>query len=457
MKLEHHLLSILESLHDAVIVVLTDYTVSYVNKAYTEQFNVPKDKIIGKNLHKIEESSRIIEVIKSGKPLINDCSYVHSLKKDVCANITPLMENGEMIGVVTIMKDISEVTHLEEELKKYKTYSTELRKQLDRRNFSLLNSSVYKMKTSVSLAKKVAATDVTIMLYGESGVGKEVFAKAIHEASTRHDQPFIPINIASIPDNLFESELFGFEEGSFTGSRKGGKKGLIELARGGTLFLDEIGEMSLNVQAKLLRVIQERSFHKVGGTKAIPMDVRIICATNRNLSEEIKKGTFREDLYYRINVVPITIPPLRDRKEDLPFLVENLLHQLKSKYGKHVSVDEDIIVALKQYDWPGNVRELYNVLEHMVAVCPRSHFVIDDIPDYIREGTDNKRSEPPLFQRERVELRTTNYQLHEALENTEKTVLQQVIKVSKNRSDAINKLGISRKAFYAKLKKYDMM
>ncbi|MEB1807882.1 MAG: sigma 54-interacting transcriptional regulator [Bacillaceae bacterium] len=457
MKLDHQLLSILESLHDAVIVVLTDYTVAYVNKAYTEQFNVPKEKIVGRNLHKIEENSRIIEVLKSGEPLINDCSYVHSLKKDVCANITPLIEKGKMTGVVTIMRDISEVTNLQEELKRYKMYSSELRKQLDQKSFSLLHSTVYKMKTVVSLAKKVAATDATIMLYGESGVGKEVFAKAIHEASTRHSKPFIPINIASIPDSLFESELFGFEDGSFTGSRKGGKKGLIELASGGTLFLDEIGEMSLNVQAKLLRVIQERSFHKVGGMKAIPMDVRIICATNRNLSEEIKKGTFREDLYYRINVVPITIPPLRERQEDLPFLVENLLHQLKSKYGKHVSVDEEIIAVLQQFTWPGNVRELYNVLEHMVAVCPRSHFVIDDIPDYIREGTENKHSEPPVFQRERVEFRTTNYQLNEVLEKTEKTLLQQVIKVSKNRSDAINKLGISRKAFYAKLKKYDMM
>ncbi|MFV8827658.1 sigma-54 interaction domain-containing protein [Alkalihalobacterium sp. APHAB7] len=457
MKLDHQLLSILESLHDAVIVVLTDYTVAYVNKAYTEQFNVPKEKIIGRNLHKIEENSRIIEVLKSGEPLINDCSYVHSLKKDVCANITPLIEKGKMTGVVTIMRDISEVTNLQEELNRYKMYSSELRKQLDQKNFSLLHSNVYKMKTVVSLAKKVAATDATIMLYGESGVGKEVFAKAIHEASTRHSKPFIPINIASIPDALFESELFGFEEGSFTGSRKGGKKGLIELASGGTLFLDEIGEMSLNVQAKLLRVIQERSFNKVGGTKAVPMDIRIICATNRNLSEEIKKGTFREDLYYRINVVPITIPPLRDRKEDIPFIIDNLLRELKSKYGKHVIVDEEIIEVLMEYRWPGNVRELFNVLEHMVAVCSKSHFELEDIPDYIREGTESKLADPHILQREYVDKKNTNYQLNEVLENTERNLIEKVIKVSKNRSDAIKTLGISRKAFYSKLKKYDML
>ncbi|OLO27650.1 sigma-54-dependent Fis family transcriptional regulator [Alkalihalophilus pseudofirmus] len=457
MKLDHYLLSILDSLHDAVIVVLTDYTVAYVNKAYTEQFNVPKEKIVGRNLHKIEENSRIIEVLKSGEPLINDCSYVHSLKKDVCANITPLIEGGKMTGVVTIMRDISEVTNLQEELNRYKMYSSELRKQLDQKNFSLLHSNVYKMKTAVSLAKKVAATDVTIMLYGESGVGKEVFAKAIHEASTRHDKPFIPINIASIPDALFESELFGFEEGSFTGSRKGGKKGLIELAEGGTLFLDEIGEMSLNVQAKLLRVIQERSYHKVGGTKSIPLDVRIISATNRNLNEAIKKGTFREDLYYRINVVPITIPSLRDRKDDIPFLIENLLRELKSKYGKHVTVDDEMIEVMKGYHWPGNVRELFNVLEHMVAICSRSHFELEDIPDYIREGTQSKMVDTQVMHRERVELKNTSYHLNEVLEKTERSLIQQVIKASKNRSDAIRTLGISRKAFYAKLKKYNLM
>lgn len=457
MKLENHVVSILESLHDAVIIVLKDYTVAYINKAYSEHFNVPPEKIIGRKLNKIEEQSRILEVLRSGKPLINDCSYVHSLKKHVCANMTPLIDQGEMIGVVTIMKDISEVKNLEDELKAYIQYSNELREQLDRKNFSLLYSESHKMKTAVSLAKKVSETMATILLTGESGVGKEVFARAIHESSGRHNKPFVALNIASIPDTLFESELFGYEEGSFTGSKKGGKKGLLEIAHGGTLFLDEIGEMSLNVQAKLLRVIQEREYTKVGGTKLLPLDIRIICATNRNLNEEIKQGRFREDLYYRINVVQIDIPPLRERLEDLPFLIENILRDLSSKYMKHVSVDDDIISELKRYQWHGNVRELYNVLEHMLAVCTKSYFELTDIPIHIRSGSNSEEA-PVVYKtiEPRYEMET-NVPLQELIEKTERDAIASAIHHSRNRSEAIEKLGISRKAFYAKLKKYELM
>lgn len=457
LKLENHLLAILESLHDAVIVVSKDYTVIYVNKAYTEHFSVPKEKIEGKKLDEIEETSRILEVIRSGEPLLNDYSYVHSLGKHVCANMTPLIDNGEMIGVVTIMKDISEVTQLEKELDKYIEYSNELRKQLEQKNFFLLKSVVPKMKTAVSLSKKVAETTATILLNGESGVGKEVFARAIHEASKRHDKPFVAINIASIPDSLFESELFGHEEGAFTGSKKGGKKGLFEAAHGGTLFLDEIGEMSLNAQAKLLRVIQEREYLKVGGTKALPLDVRIICATHRNLNEEIKKGNFREDLFYRINVVPIEIPPLRERIADIPFLIDNILRDLSVKYMKHVAIDDDVIDVLKRYDWPGNVRELTNVIEQMIAVCTDSYFKVEDIPARIRERNRFNEKENFFENFEPTSRFNLDKGLQELLEKTEREAIMEVVKKSRTRSEAIKTLGISRKAFYAKLKKYNVL
>lgn len=446
-------LSILESLYDAVIVVLKDGTVAYVNEAYTKQFNVPKNKIEGKKLNEIEESSRILEVVKTGKPLLNDYSYVHSLKMHVGANITPYYHNGEWIGAVTIMKDINEFKKLQNELDKYIDYSNELRQQLEQRNFLLLKSEAPKMKTAVSLAKKVAESTATILLTGESGVGKEVFARAIHEASLRHNRPFVPINIASIPDTLFESELFGYEEGSFTGSKKGGKKGLLEVAHGGTLFLDEIGEMSLNAQAKLLRVIQEREFNKVGGTKAYPLDVRIICATNRNLNEEIKKGNFREDLYYRINVVPIEIPPLRDRIEDLPFLINNILTTLTTKYNKHVTMDDEVLDILKQYDWPGNVRELSNVIEQMLVVSNESYFKIDDIPTRIRNGKNVIQEDESQFVQYVPQLGQFEG-LQALLEETERNAIIKVLNECKTRSEAIKRLGISRKAFYAKLKKY---
>ncbi|WP_044747562.1 sigma-54 interaction domain-containing protein [Bacillus alveayuensis] len=450
MKLEkHHYKAILESLEDPVIVVLKDSTIVYINEAYSRQFNVPSEKIIGRKLKEIEENARILKVLETGEALINDCSYVHSLKRDVYANITPLKHNGKLIGAVTIMKNLNEITKLQNELERYKRYSMQLEGQLNQDHFSLLESQVPQMISAVNIARKVAGTDVTVILYGESGVGKEVFAKAIHEASTRKDKPFIPINMASIPDNLLESELFGYEEGSFTGSRKGGKKGLLELANGGTLFLDEVGEMSMKVQAKLLRVIQERVFHRVGGTKPYSLDVRIICATNRNLKELIKKGAFREDLYYRLNVVPIHIPPLRERKQDIPYIISNLLNNLILKYKKPVTMPDEIYDILRNYDWPGNIRELSNVLERMLAVCNRPKFEKSDIPEYIQHVSDSWTANVYTKSSKKDHM-----SLNDVLEQIEKTKLLEVMANSRNRTEAIKKLGISRKSFYAKLKKY---
>lgn len=452
--------SILESLHDAVIVVLKDGTIAYVNEAYTRQFNVPKEKIVGRKLEEIEKTSRILQVLKTEKPLLNDYSYVHSLKMHVGANITPLYEDGEFIGAVTIMKDINEFKKLQAELEKYVEYSKQLQKQLDQRNFLLLKSKSPKMMRAVSLAKKVAESTATILLTGESGVGKEVFARAIHEASLRHNKPFVPINIASIPNSLFESELFGYEEGSFTGSKKGGKKGLLEVANGGTLFLDEIGEMPLNTQAKLLRVIQEREFTKVGGTKAYPLDVRIICATNRDLQEEINKGNFREDLYYRISVIPIEIPPLRERLEDLPFLIDNILATLSLKYNKHVAIDDEVLEVLKQYHWPGNVRELSNVIEQMLVVSTDAYFKVEDIPMRIRNRNQDDDDDEELVSSSFLQYQTPDISeykdLQTLLEETERNAIIKVLRESRTRSEAIARLGISRKAFYAKLKKYHL-
>lgn len=448
MNLEkQHFKAILESLEDPVIVVLKDSTIVFVNNAYSQQFNVPSEKIIGRKLNEIEQNARILEVLETGKALINDYSYVHSLKRDVYANITPLMDDEKLIGAVTIMKNLMEVTKLQDELERYKRYSMQLEGQFKNDHFSLLESQVLQMRRAVTIAHKVAGTDVTVMLYGESGVGKEVFAKAIHKTSSRKDKPFIPINMASIPDNLLESELFGYEDGSFTGSRKGGKKGLLELANGGTLFLDEVGEMSMKVQVKLLRVIQERVFRRVGGTKSFTLDVRILCATNRDLKEQIEKGVFREDLYYRLNVVPIHIPPLRERKQDIPYIVSNLLNNLVLKYRKPVTISDDVYEAFRHYEWPGNIRELNNVLERMVAVCNRPRLEKVDIPEQILSSNS-----PSIISTEAVMAEDSG--LHYILEQTEKTKLLEVIANSRNRTEAIKKLGISRKTFYARLKKY---
>jgi PAS domain S-box-containing protein len=451
-KLENHLLSILESLHDAVLVVSKDGTIVYVNTAYSVQFGVPAHKIINRKLSEVEPQARILEVLKTGQPLINDYSYLHSLNIHVFANITPLMEKGELIGVVTIMKDISEFYALQEELNRYKTYSTQLEEQLNKRIFSLLESHAPGMRQAVNIAKKVASSDATVLLFGETGVGKEVFARAIHEASPRGDKPFVAINMASLPESLFESELFGFEEGAFTGSRRGGKKGLFELANGGTLFLDEIGELTPFLQAKILRVLQEKSFIKVGGTTTHPLNVRIIAATNKNLQQMMREGKFREDLYYRLNIVPITIPPVRERKQDLPILINNILGELRAKYKKQVTVTQEVYEIFECYDWPGNVRELSNVLERMIAICTKSYFIPEDIPPFVREGTS--LNENPVRSTARNDEKAMN--LPGIIERTEKEMLEEVLKTSRTRTEAIQKLGISRKAFYRKLKKYNI-
>ncbi|UOF92352.1 sigma 54-interacting transcriptional regulator [Fodinisporobacter ferrooxydans] len=455
MRLKDHLLSILESFHDVVLVIAKDSTIAYVNQAYSRQFGVPVNKIIGRKLNEIESKARILEVLQTGIPLINDYSYVHSLKKSICANITPLIENGVMIGAVAIMKDISEIRDLQEQLERYKKYSNDLEEKLVKRNFALLESSSPPMQMAVNLARKVATTDATVLIYGESGVGKEVFAKSIHNASNREGQPFIAINMASIPENLFESELFGYEDGSFTGAKKGGKKGIFELANGGTLFLDEIGEMPLAAQAKILRVIQERTFQRIGGTRLHPLDIRIICATNRDLREQIRLGKFRDDLYYRLNVVPIKIPPLRERKEDIPFLVNHILTELNFKYNKSIVITDETYSQFEKYEWPGNVRELYNVIEHMIAVCTNSYFELSDIPEYINKQLKNHHANKSL--KGKPASHETDNTLYRMVEQTEREMIEAVLKTSKNRSDAIQKLGISRKAFYAKLRKYGLL
>jgi len=252
------------------------------------------------------------------------------------------------------------------------------------------------------LIKRVAPTDTTVLIYGESGVGKEVVARLIHFYSSRRDQPFVEVNCAAIPDTLIEAELFGYEKGAFTGAT-GSKKGKLEQAHKGTLFLDEIGDMSLPAQAKVLRVLQEKKFQRLGGTKVIEVDIRFISATNKDLQEEIKKGRFREDLFYRLNVFPIYIPPLRERKEDIPLLVEEFLEELAFKTGLGKKrLKEEVIEALMKYSWPGNVRELKNFIERLVIICPREEIGYKDLPLDFRknlEKVDFKENErAPWFE-----------------------------------------------------------
>ena len=332
----------------------------------------------------------------------------------------PIKSGGEVVGVLSADKEVSGRESLDE-LTRFlsmvatliaNSFSLERKVVEERRNLEAQKKALeaelkrvykeFKVEGIVGRSKqildileivhRVAPTDATVLLRGESGVGKEVFARAIHFLSNRSDKPFITVNCAAIPENLLEAELFGYEKGAFTGAYTS-KKGKFELANGGTIFLDEIGDMPVNLQVKLLRVLQEKEIERLGGNKPIKVDVRIIAATNRDLEQLIREGKFREDLYYRLNVIPIFIPPLRERKEDIPVLVQHFIEQFGKVYGKEVIVSPEVMDAFFAYDWPGNVRELQNVVERMVILDRDGVLTYEDLPIELKQLEKKKDSE----------------------------------------------------------------
>lgn len=296
------------------------------------------------------------------------------------------------------------------------------------------------IKKVCNLIEKVSKTDSTVLLFGESGTGKELIATTIHYQSRRRDKPLIKVNCAAIPDGLVESELFGHEKGAFTGAVKA-RVGRFELANQGTIFLDEVGDIPLSTQSKILRVLQERQFERLGGSKTINVDVRIIAATNRNLEEEVKKGSFREDLYYRLNVIPITLPPLRERKEDIPFLIDFFLKKYKSIFSRDVHFSKDAIDALTKYDYPGNIRELENITERCVTLSSSSTIQKDDLPPFIFKIKDDRGQ----------------LSLADVAAEAEREYIIRILKTTKgNKTKAAEMLGISRKTLWEKMNLYEI-
>lgn len=444
------LLDILENADNAVIVIDCRGTVVYINRFYAEHMNVKLDKLMGKNLYDIEPAAKLLRVMEDGSSHGgNKVEYIKSLNIDSVGQAFPLYNRKkEKIGGCAIFKDVTEVVELTRKLQKSKEMVQYLASQLEASelpiSFQSYISQDKELQKTLSLAAKVANTNCTILIQGESGVGKEVMAKCIHSASNRRERPMIKVNCASIPENLLESELFGYEEGAFTGARKGGKLGKFELANKGTILLDEIGDMSLTMQSKLLRVLQEKELERVGGTKTIKLDVRVIAATNRNLEEMVEKNEFRSDLYYRLHVVPIHIPALRCRREDIMPLVRYFI----SRNGGDDSMDLTPGAArmLEEYDWPGNIRELQNVIEYAMIVRTGSVLELKDFPQYLRgdAASDDRLEDGPC-------------RLKDAVEELEKSMMKSALKRNNgNKSMAINELGLSRRSFYEKLEKYGM-
>ncbi|MED4581515.1 sigma 54-interacting transcriptional regulator [Brevibacillus choshinensis] len=452
-ELQSMLQAIIDSSDEAISVVDKNGNGLLINPAYTRLTGLSPDDIIGKpaTVDISEGESMHMQVLKTKKPVRGVPMKLGHKRKDVVVNVAPVMVDGELKGSVGVIHDVSEFKRLTEELEKARRIIRTLEAKY---SFADIIGYSEPMRAAIEQAQKAALTPATVLLRGESGTGKELFAHAIHNASERKYKQFIRVNCAAISESLLESELFGYEEGAFTGARRGGKRGLFEEASGGTIFLDEIGELSMSMQVMLLRVLQEREVVRVGGTKPIAIDVRVITATHVNLESAISAGKFREDLYYRLHVVPIQIPPLRQRLEDIKPLSMHLLRKYNLEYGRNVEeIDEQALQLLLSYHWPGNVRELENVLGRAMIHMRINERII--LPEYL----------PPLDRRlaatgtdTRTSTSSTGKTLKEAVEEAERQhILQELSAAGGNRTLAAKRLDISIRSLYYKLEKLGMM
>ncbi|MDX5474307.1 MAG: sigma 54-interacting transcriptional regulator [Bacillaceae bacterium] len=443
--------AIIQSSDDAISVVDEFGRGLLINPAYSRLTGLKKEQIIGKpaTTDISEGESMHMKVLETRRPVRGVKMKVGPSKKEVLVNVAPVLVDGKLKGSVGVVHDVSEIQTLTNELDRARQIIRTLEAKY---SFDDIIGSSEEMSLAIEQAKLGARTPATVLLRGESGTGKELFAHAIHNASNRKFNKFIRVNCAALSESLLESELFGYEEGAFSGAKHGGKKGLFEEANNGSIFLDEIGELSANTQAKLLRVLQEQEIIRVGGTKSIPINVRVIAATNVNLEKGIATGSFREDLYYRLNRMPIHIPPLRKRKEDIEALSKHLLTKINQDYGRNVEgLTRKALQYLETYNWPGNVRELENILGRAIIFMNYHEIMIDmhHVPDLqIKENIEEGNT---------IQLDTEAQSLSEMLESYEATILSKVLKKHNgNKTKAAKELGVSIRNFYYKIEKYKL-
>nr|WP_312580129.1 sigma 54-interacting transcriptional regulator [Sedimentibacter sp.] len=436
-------IKILESMNDGIILTDPTSVVTYINSSYSKLVGIKFEDVCGRYLRDVRSGSKIHEALIERKPRIN-IKRMQDGVESYC-DLIPIMDEEELIGGLVVVKDAIMV----KEVIKERTRVTEKQNYLEKK-IKDLNKAKYSfetiigkdsgMKNAINLAKKAAVTDSNVLIVGESGTGKEVLAQSIHNYSIRKDNSFVAVNCAAIPENLWESEFFGYSGGAFSGSKKEGKLGLFEIADGGTLFLDEVGEIPLHLQSKLLRVLEERKFRKVGGEEEINVDVRIIAATNQSLKEKTEIGEFRHDLYYRLSVFPIEILPLRQRKEDIPVFINNFLENSRVKYNKNIKINSEAMDALLNYNWTGNVRELRNAMEYAVNFLNNDTIDIDSIPLNIKKT---------------LEIKEDDKTLKELVEDYEKKIiLSNINKYGddlKSKKFIANKLNISLSSLYNKI------
>ncbi|WP_313341844.1 sigma 54-interacting transcriptional regulator [Sedimentibacter sp.] len=451
---ENLLTQVLDTMKTGFVAIDRDSRIFYVNHAYGNILNLNISKILGRYLSIIEPEATLLNVLKTKQSQHVNNQFIKSISTYVDINTYPLMDGDEMVGAYSIFTDVTDVNELHKEVKRISAVAEEYGKQVEAEKFLEKNKIIGKSKIyldCVNKALKVANTDMMVLLRGENGTGKEIIANVIKSNCARKNKPFITVNCSAIPESLIESELFGYEEGAFSGASKGGKMGKFQLADGGTLFMDEIGDMPYQMQAKLLRALQEGEIEKVGRQNNIPIDVRVIAATNKPIEKMVKEGTFREDLYYRLNVVSIYIPALRERANDILLLSDYFLEKYCKKYDRYLKIDKAVYQTFLAYDWPGNVRELQNTIESAVVLCDRDLIMLDDLPENMQTKNIKNVMKLPDSKKYIMQFDT----LKEEVENFEKNVILQTVNYfDGDKHKAMELLGLPKRTFYRKIAKF---
>jgi len=448
-QLQRTLEVVLNTAYDGLIVVDKEGIVTMTNQAFANFFQQLPDDLIGKHITEVYKNPKFIEVLETGQPVLG---YIHDLNgHEIIASRVPIIQDGNIVGALgkVVFKDVNELYALTKKVDSLRQELDYYKKTMFQKSSSpleLLKGKNPLMASLVHTAQRVAKSGSTVLLRGESGTGKELFAQLLHTKSTRCQGAFIKVNCAAIPENLLESELFGYDEGAFTGARKGGKVGKFELADGGTLFLDEIGDMEMSMQAKLLRVIQERELERLGSGKPRKIDVRLVAATNRDLEAMIREKQFREDLYYRLNVVTLAIPPLRERKDDIESLIQIFLKKFNLQFAQTVTaITSETQNVLMKHRWPGNIRELENIIERAFNMVDGSEIQLKHLPSYL-QVLAGQETHPFV-----------GGSLENILAGVEKEAIIYAIETAHgNKVQAAKALGLSRAGLYKKLKKYDL-
>lgn len=443
---------LIDAVDDGIVVSDGKGYVLRVNKAYQHMTGITADEYVGKHVKELLKAGYVgrttSDIVIEHKTTLN-VTDIRNNKELLLTSVPVLNEVGDVVRVVTVFRDLAELNNLKRQLAQLEKmelkYQQELTYLRSEQVFKAIVTNNPTMQEKIELAFRVARVNSTVLILGESGTGKELFAQLIHRASNRSCSSFIKVNCGAMPETLLESELFGYEAGAFTGAAKEGKAGLLEIAHEGTLFLDEIAELPLALQVKLLRAIQEREIRRVGGRKTISVDVRFVAATNRNLEEMVRNKLFREDLYYRLNVVPISLPPLRERKEDIFLLTAEFLDRINKQYGWQKWLHPDLLRSFLNYNWPGNVRELQNIIERLVVTsredCLGLNLIYELFPNVA--STDNLAN-----------VKKDVGLLQATVENEERRILQEVYVKAGSTRKAAEMLGISQSGVVKKLKKY---